>query len=132
MPRSYSHGRVMHMSATPADELPGTSVSSTVVRKRSDVIRDEAVLVDETRQMQRRRSRLKTPQSMVAGFTNRRGEGRGGGGGGGGGGGVGLARQIRGVSENGENFSSSSSLGDRDGPRLVPVKPKGKSRYAYY
>ena len=96
------------------------------------------IAAPDDRQTKRRRSRLKTPQSVVAGFANgslhhhqyRRGYG---GGREGGGGGVGLARQIRGVCENdgGQMYnSSSSSFGGEGGDplRLGPVKPKGKSK----
>ena len=94
------------------------------VREREDI--EDRSLYDD-KQIRRQRSQLKTPQPMVpppAG--NHRGQGlgavreRG----------VRRVRQIRGVCESdGDHHSSTSSFGgDREAPRLGPVKPKGKSR----
>lgn len=122
--KTKSQGRVTstHVSATPMSPI-ASSVSDPIVRQRSNDVRRE--LSDE-RLIRRRRSQLKTPQSMVSRLANRhKFDGQGGGGGGG----VGLARQIRGINENdGRQYSPSSSLGDGDGPRLMPVRPKGKSK----
>ena len=86
---------------------------------------------DEKQQIRRRRSQLKTPQSVVAGFPSGH-QGRGFCGGREGGK-IGLARQIRGVSDgNGGQHSSSSFGGEGGDPmRLGPVKPKGKSRFVH-
>ena len=87
---------------------------------------------DEKQQIRRRRSQLKTPQSVVAGFPSGH-QGIGFGGGRREGGGVGLARQIRGVSDgNGGQHSSFPFGGEGGDPmRLGPVKPKGKSRFVH-
>ena len=134
---SFSHGRIQaHTSATSPRKLPG-STSEPGLRERSGMAggRGEREIEGESSfapsnesGIHRRRSQLKTPQPVVSCYTNnhlgngfgdRRGEiGR-----------VGLVRQIRGISDNdGSHFSSSSSLGDGEPPRLAPVKPKGKSR----
>ena len=112
-------------SATPARELPG-SISEPGVRKRSSDMGGSGVssFAFETR---RQSSHLKTPQPVTSRharnqFSNEFEER-------GGGGRVGLVRQVKGDANNdGRQFSSSSSLGDGEPPRLAPVKPKGKSR----
>ena len=86
----------------------------------------------DERRIRRQKSQLKTPQPVTSGysgsrlsdgFEERESGSRG----------VGLVQQIRGVAENdGGQFSSSSSLGEGEPPRLAPVKPKGRSRRYMY
>ena len=77
--------------------------------------------------IRRRRSQLRTPQPVAAGYmTNNWDTLLEGGRGGGGTGRDGFGRQI--TENSGGQFSSSSSVGDGEAPRLTPVKPKGKSR----
>ena len=131
VPKSFSQGRLMaNTSATPTRELPG-SMSEPGIHGYSDKTRGRGrgrVSSDE-KEIRHRRSQLKTPQPVTSGyaggqhsngFEERGGSSRGG---------VGIVQRIRGACENdGGQFSSSSSLGDGEPPRLAPVKPKGKSR----
>ena len=152
VPKATSHGRLSsNTSATLAGDLPG-SVSEPGVRghagnpsdtgggggsgvgRVSSVTRDQA---GEEKKLRRRRSLLKTPQPIAAAYQmghvtvapsygshmNNVFEERGGGGG------MGLGRHIREITVNeGSRYSSSSSLGEGEPPRLGPVKPKGRSK----
>ena len=130
VPKSLSHGRVpSHTSATQARELPGSREPGMI--EHGSLPGESSFGSSEEKSLTRKRSQLKTPQSVVAGYnshhtSNNGFEGRRGGGGRDGR--VGLVRQIRGAVED-DGISSSSSLGgEGEAPRLAPVKPKGKSR----
>lgn len=128
VPKSFSEGRMVpRTSATPARELPGTVSEPGAARQTNREGGRGGVFSDE-KERRHKRSLLKTPQPVAASYGSNqlsngyddRGSGAR----------VGPVRQIRGNADNDGNshFSSSSSLGDGEPPRLAPVKPKGKSR----